>query len=72
MSSVTIALLAPGLEPCGGRGGPLERASARVCREAGATVTIHTLFGSLDDRRVEVIACSRQWFCSLGGRAARG
>ena len=46
-----------------GRGVPLERAAARVCREAGATVSMHTLVRDLniasvpgDDRRIEVIA----------------
>ena len=46
------------------RGGPLERAAARVCREAGARVTTHTRLADLnvqhvhhiDDRRIEVIA----------------
>ena len=46
------------------RGGPLERAAARICREGGARVTtntrladlnIHTL-SRVDDRRIEVIA----------------
>ena len=46
------------------RRGPLERASARICREGGARVTtntrladliIHTL-SRVDDRRIEVIA----------------
>ena len=46
------------------RGGPLERAAARICREGGARVTtntrladlnIHTL-SRIDDRRIEVIA----------------
>ena len=45
-------------------GGPLERAAARVCREAGARVTTHTRLADLnvqhvqhiDDRRIEVIA----------------
>ena len=44
------------------RGMPLERAAARVCREAGATVTLNTLVRDLnvdatrtDDRRIEVI-----------------
>ena len=42
---------------------PLERAAARVCREAGATVACHVLVRDLnihperfDDRRIEVIA----------------
>ena len=46
-----------------GRGVPLERAAARVCREAGATVSTHTLVRDLniarvpsDGRRIEVIA----------------
>ena len=46
-----------------GRGVPLERAAAIVCREAGATVSMHTLVRDLniasvpgDDRRIEVIA----------------
>eukprot|EP00434_Breviolum_minutum_P031171 symbB.v1.2.027568.t1/scaffold2838.1/size69213/9 len=46
------------------RGGPPERAAARVCREAGARVTTHTRLADLnvqhvqhiDDRRIEVIA----------------
>ena len=45
------------------RGGPLERAAARVCREAGATVAMHALVRDLnvvpvrqDERRIEVIA----------------
>ena len=45
------------------RGCPLERAAARVCREAGARVTWNTLVRDLnvavarfDDRRIEVIA----------------
>ena len=45
------------------RGGPLERAAARVCREAGATVAMHVLVRFLnvvpvrqDERRIEVIA----------------
>ena len=46
------------------RGGPRERAAARVCREAGARVTTHTRLADLnvqhvhhiDDRRIEVIA----------------
>ena len=46
------------------RGGPLERAAARVCREAGARVTTHTRLADLnvqhvqhiDDRRIDVIA----------------
>ena len=44
-------------------GGALERAAARVCREAGARVTTHTLLSDLnvpsvdrfDNRRIEVI-----------------
>ena len=45
------------------RGGPLERAAARVCREAGAAVATHVLVRDLnlqahrhDERRIEVIA----------------
>ena len=46
------------------RGGPLERAAARICREAGARVTTNTRVAdlnipnvqTLDDRRIEVIA----------------
>ena len=46
------------------RAGPLERATARICREAGARVTTNTLLTDLniehstrpDDRRIEVIA----------------
>ena len=46
------------------RGGALERAAARVCREAGARVTTHTLLSDLnvpsvdrfDNRGIEVIA----------------
>ena len=46
------------------RAGPLERATARMCREAGARVTTNTLLTNLniehstrpDDRRIEVIA----------------
>ena len=46
------------------RGGPLEIAAARVCREAGARVTMHTRITDLnipapcrlDERRIEVIA----------------
>ena len=46
------------------RGGPLERAAARICREAGARVTTNTRIIDLnidhvdtqDDRRIEVIA----------------
>ena len=46
------------------RGGPLERAAARICREAGARVTTNTRVADLnipsvhllDDRRMEVIA----------------
>ena len=44
------------------RGGPIERAAARVCREAGATVVTHVLVRDLnvvpsrqDERRIEVI-----------------
>ena len=45
------------------RGSPLEQAAARVCREAGARVTTHTLLSHLnipsvshvDNRRIEVI-----------------
>ena len=64
------------LDPCGdhlaacprsgilrARGGPLERAAARVCREAGAAVALNVLVRDLnvdparqDDRRIEVIA----------------
>ena len=48
----------------GAVGGALERAAARVCREAGARVTTHTLLSDLnvpavqrlDNRRIEVIA----------------
>ena len=47
-----------------GRGCPLERAAARICREAGARVTTNTLLTHLnlpslhrlDQRRIEVIA----------------
>ena len=46
-----------------GRGCPLERAAARVCREAGARVTSNTRLADLnlqvdrvDDRRLEVVA----------------
>ena len=46
------------------RGGPLERATARICREAGARATTNTRVDDLnishphqhDDRRIEVIA----------------
>ena len=45
------------------RGAPLQRAAARVCREAGATVTTNVLVrdhnvapGRQDDRHIEVIA----------------
>ena len=46
------------------RGGPLERAAARICREGGARVTTNTRLADLniqnlarvDDRRIEVIA----------------
>ena len=46
------------------RAGPLEKAAARICREAGARVTTNTLLTDLniehstrpDDRRIEVIA----------------
>ena len=46
------------------RAGPLERATARMCREAGARVTTNTLLTDLniehstrpDDRRIEVVA----------------
>ena len=46
------------------RGGPLERATARICREAGARATTNTRVNDLnishphqhDDRRMEVIA----------------
>ena len=45
------------------RGGPLERAAARVCREAGAAVATNVLVRDLnlqaarqDERRIEVIA----------------
>ena len=46
------------------RAGPLERATARICREAGARVTTNTRVNDLnishphqqDDRRIEVIA----------------
>ena len=45
------------------RAGALERAAARVCREAGATVSTHMLLRDLnvpadrhDDRRLEVVA----------------
>ena len=53
------------------RGFPLERAAARVCREAGATVACNVLGRDLnihperlDDRRIEVIA---NWLPLLGG-----
>ena len=47
-----------------GRGVPLERAAATICRETGARVTTHTRVADLnidqlhryDDRRIEVIA----------------
>ena len=46
------------------RGCPLERAAARICREAGARVTTNTPVRDLnapvdclDDRRIEVTAC---------------
>lgn len=50
-------------------GGGLERAAARVCREAGARVTMHTLLSDLnvpavqtfDNRRIEVIANGLPW-----------
>ena len=45
------------------RGGPLERAAARICREAGATVALNVRLRDLnvdaarqDERRIEVIA----------------
>ena len=45
------------------KGGPVERAAARICREAGATVALNVLVRDLnvnpvrqDDRRIEVIA----------------
>ena len=41
------------------RGCPLERAAARVCREAGARVTVNSRLADmnlLDDRRLEVVA----------------
>ena len=45
------------------RGGPLERAAARICREAGATVALNLRLRNLnvdvarqDERRIEVIA----------------
>ena len=51
------------------RGCPLERAAARVCREAGARVTTNTLVRDLnvavsrfDDRRTEVIANGLPFF----------
>ena len=58
------------LDPCAqsgvlrARGGPLERAAARICREGGARVTTNTRLADLnihnlsrvDDRRIEVIA----------------
>ena len=51
------------LESCVPRGGPLERAAARVCREAGATVALNVRVRDLnldaarqDERRIEVIA----------------
>ena len=47
----------------GARGGPLERAAARVCRENGSAVATHVLVRDLnlqarrhDERRIEVIA----------------
>ena len=52
------------------RGGPLERAAARICREGGARVTTNTRLADLniqnlsrvDDRRIEVIANGlRMW-----------
>ena len=58
---MTIALLAPGLAPCGRGLGPLS-AQPPGSVVAGATVTTHTLLrdlnvhvNSLDDRRIEVI-----------------
>ena len=48
------------------RGGPVERAAARICREAGATVALNVLVRDLnvnpvrqDDRRIEAIANDR-------------
>ena len=56
--SATTALLAPVLASCA-----RERAAARVCREAGATVACNVLVRDLNihperlaDRRIEVIA----------------
>ena len=50
------------------RGCPLERAAARVCREAGARVTVNSRFAGmnlpvdrLDDRRLEVVARLPLW-----------
>ena len=46
-----------------GRGTPLERAAASICREAGATIAANVLLRDLniitwrhDERRIEVIA----------------
>ena len=55
------------------RGGPLERAAARVCREAGAAVATHVLVRNLnlhahrhDERRIEVIGGeARNWPLTL-------
>ena len=59
----TLDLLGDHRAACAQSGGALERAAARVCREAGARVT-HTLLSDLnvpavqrlDSRRIEVIA----------------
>ena len=56
-----FTLASPGLLRA--RGGPVERAAARICREAGATVALNVLVRDLnvnpvrqDDRRIQVIA----------------
>ena len=57
-----------------GRGCPLERAAARVCREAGARVTSNTRLADLnlqvdrvDDRRLEVVANGMSWLHGSAG-----
>ena len=60
---LTTSLPAPVWCSFRARGGPLERAASRVCREAGAAVATHVLVRDLnlhlqghDERRIEVIA----------------
>ena len=63
----------------GRKGAPLERACARVCREAGARVATNMLFRELnldgvasnDERQLEVIANGLPLFCQGTGQCPR-